>query len=241
VAGAFRVSATVKSIERFDQDVATFEFAYEGRRLRFRPGQFVHLAVDPFDHSQHWPDSRIFSIASGPAAADVRLTISRQGAYTSRILDELRIGSVVWLKGPYGDFVVESRDSNDHIVLIAGGTGITPFCAAMENWLQHPELCKSPVSLYYGARSSSLLIYRELATRCSAVIPGFACRYFSETGGVDVVKQRLDIDTIVRDGLDVGKCHFYLSGPKAMIDSFASTLRQAYSVPLSRILIDAWE
>lgn len=241
MAGALRVSATVKSIERFEQDVATFEFAYEGRRLRFRPGQFVHLAVDPFDHSQHWPDSRIFSIASGPSAADIRLTISRQGGYTSRILDELRPGSVVWLKGPYGDFVVESHDSNAHIVLIAGGTGITPFCAAMENWLLHPELCRSPVSLYYGARSSSLLIYRELAERCAAVVPGFSSRYFAETGGVDVVQQRLDIDTIVRDGLEVDRCRFYLSGPKAMIDSFGSTLRSVYAVPDGRILIDAWE
>ena len=62
----------------------------------------------------------------------VELTISRQGAYTSRILDVLARGVTVWGKGPYGEFTIGAIDGLRRAVLIAGGTGVTPFCAFMD-------------------------------------------------------------------------------------------------------------
>ena len=32
----------------------------------FKPGQFLHLAIDEYDPSFHWPESRVFSIANSP-------------------------------------------------------------------------------------------------------------------------------------------------------------------------------
>ena len=32
----------------------------------FKPGQFLHLALDAFEPGGFWPESRVFSIASAP-------------------------------------------------------------------------------------------------------------------------------------------------------------------------------
>lgn len=237
-----RFAATLVKIERSGPEVATYHLSYTGRRLRFRPGQFVHLAIDPFDPSRHWPESRVFSIASGRDAETIRLTVSRQGGYTSRILDELKVGDTVWLKGPYGDFVVQAQGRDDHSVLIAGGTGITPFCAFMEEWLRDPGACLNPVHLYYGARTADLLVYRYLADRCASELPRFSVRYYIEHGHCDsAVSGRLDIDQIVTHQEEVRRCVFYLSGPKAMIDVFSAGLRETYGVLSGRVVVDAWD
>ena len=92
---------------------------------RFTPGQFLHLALDPYDADGFWPDSRVFSIASSPVArTNLSITYAVKGAFTTRMERELIVGAVVWVKLPYGEFVIDqSRDA----VLFAGGTGVTAF------------------------------------------------------------------------------------------------------------------
>ncbi len=239
--------AVVERVERHSPDVATYVLRYAGRRPRFKPGQFVHLALDEYDPSSHWPDSRVFSIASGSQRADLlRLTISRQGKYTARILDEVREGRELSLKGPYGEFVVRPRDADDHIVLVAGGTGITPFCAFMEDFSAAALGIANPVHLYYGARSSDLLIYRSLVEECARAMPKFRVTYYVEEGAqlADFRQGRIDIAQVVADLRETGvksNCTFYLSGPKVMIAAFSSRLTQELGTSPSQVMVDAWE
>src|SRR5438046_208202 len=91
----------------------------------FRPGQFLHLALDPYDATGFWPESRVFSIASSPTERNrLCITYSAAGRFTTRMEAELAEGRHVWVKMPYGEFVV--RKTTD-VALFAGGTGITAF------------------------------------------------------------------------------------------------------------------
>src|SRR6266581_6096825 len=75
---------------------------------RFRAGQFLHLALDPYDATGFWPESRVFSIASPPAERDlVRITYAVHGRFTARMERDVAEGKEVWIKMPYGDFVIE--------------------------------------------------------------------------------------------------------------------------------------
>src|SRR5260221_10952362 len=86
----------------------------------FRPGQFLHLALDPYDATGFWPESRVFSIASPPAQRDiVRITYAVHGRFTARMESDLAEGKSAWIKLPYGDFVIER---SAEVVLFAGGT-----------------------------------------------------------------------------------------------------------------------
>lgn len=186
----------------------------------------------------------MFSIASAPSyAPGLRLTITRKGDFTSRLLDEVEVGRTLWCKGPYGEFEIQASDPEAPVVLVAGGTGITPFCAFMEEALQRPDSVSAPVRLYYGARSADLLIYRDLAERCAAELAGFEARFFAEEGapGPGVLPGRLDIRRIADDSSGAAATRFYLSGPPAMISAFESYLREVRGLERDRVLVDAWE
>jgi len=228
-------NAEVARIVKHSPDVVTYELRYCDKRPRFKPGQFVHLALEEYDPSSHWPESRVFSIASGPSRRDaMTITVSRQGRFTSRMIDEIAEGRVLSLKGPYGEFMIRPRDAADRIVLVAGGTGITPFCSFMEEISQN--IPANGIWLFYGARSAGLLIYRKLADGCMSATAMFKARYYAED-----VDGRLSIASIIKDLGGTAGCTFYLSGPRAMIDSFKSGLEQGHGVAPERVVIDAWE
>ncbi len=239
-----RFRVVVQQVVRHSPDVASYVLGYAERRPRFQPGQFVHLTLEDYDPAQHWPESRVFSIASAPSdKAQMRLTIGRQGKYTSRILDEVEAGRTLWLKGPYGEFVVRARDAAERVVLVAGGTGVTPFCAFMQEALLSGKAPAREVWLIYGARSEEMLIYLELAQRCAAALPCFRVRLFSEqlAHGAGVLQGRLDLGRIGAELGDWAETTFYLSGPKAMITAFKTALHDTCGVAQDRVVIDAWE
>ncbi len=234
----------MERVERHSSDVATFHLAWTGTRLRFRPGQFVHVALEAWDPSRHWPESRVFSIASAPSDPHgMRLTVSRQGRFTSRLLDEVAAGATLWCKGPYGEFEVRADDPDAPVVLVAGGTGITPFCAFMEEAIHRPEAVVAPVRLWYGARTAQLLPYAGLAARCAAALPRFEALLCAEEGArpTGVAPGRLDVRRIADAAAGAPRTRFYLSGPPAMIAAFGAYLREERHVPPDQVLIDAWE
>lgn len=210
----------------------------------FAPGQFLHLALDPFEAGTHWPDSRVYSIASSPTDRDrLRITVSQQGSFTTRMFDELQLGSEVWLKLPYGSFC-PNADLPGRMVMLAGGSGITPFMSFIE-WAA-VNRATAAIDLHYGARSGSLLIYRELIERCAATgLRDLRVRYYVE---------QLESGDPADDSLVVGRlspeaawtrleapkaARFYLSGPKAMIDAFRKRLVQL-GAHESAVLSDDW-
>jgi ferredoxin-NADP reductase len=212
---------------------------------RFRAGQFLHLALDPYDPTRFWPESRVFSIATSPAQRDtVGITYAVHGRFTVRMERDLVEGREVWIKMPYGDFVVDSRAD---VVLFAGGTGITAFTAFLEGLT--PPVAQS-VTLAYGARTTSLLIYRDVVERCARRLPSLDVSYFVENGSLDGLPPpgdgaspthgRVSVEHIwprLRRPLDAT---FYIAGPPPMLRTIGHDLR-ARDIPPEAIHIDAWE
>ena len=149
-----KLRCLVNKITDHGDHVYTVDLTPERPLPRFKPGQFLHLTLDDYDPSGFWPDSRVFSIASSPAQRDhLKIAYSVKGSYTTRMERDLQEDQWIWVKLPYGDFVI--RDSSN-VVLLAGGTGITAFTAFLGNLIpDHPNM----VYLVYGARNRNLLIY----------------------------------------------------------------------------------
>ena len=192
-----------KVVEHGD-GVATYEFRCRTPRPRWKPGQFLHLALDPYDPSGHWPESRCFTMASGSTDRDhVRLTIAAKGRFTRRILAELQPGRIVWMKAPYGDFIVRTSLEH-HVVLIAGGTGVTPFVAFMEDALA--KGMDGNVWLHYGARTEELLVFRDFARRCGERFPSFRLECYAECGATGTtVPGRIDLARAVALASNAGR------------------------------------
>lgn len=243
MAAVRKIKCTVQEILDHGSQVYSLLLSPEKRLPRFRPGHFLHLALDPYDPSGFWPDSRVFSIASSPASRDVlRITYSVKGRFTQRMEQELYEGCEVWVKLPYGDFLVEGDD----VVLIAGGTGMTAFSAYLA---ERDGGMSGNVSVVYGARNDGLLVYKE--TVLDAICRG-ACQrlfLFLEEGSFEdaevpeVVQFRqgiIDLPEVLKKFADIEKKQFYIAGPPVMIDSIKHVLRD-HSVCDDQVHVDAWE
>jgi ferredoxin-NADP reductase len=230
-----KLPARVTEVVRHADDLRSFVLV-PGRRVpAFLPGQFLHLALDPYDPASHWPESRVFSIASSPLGREsLRITVSRQGGFTRRMFEELDVGREVWLKLPYGSFCPDARGPT---VLLAGGSGITPFVSFL-GWAQQ-QAPATAIDLHYGARSPELLIYREAVE--SLGLSGLRIHYYAETAPAGSFARvgRLSAQAAWDGASDPLAARFYLSGPKVMIDLFRRDLLALGARP-EAVLSDDW-
>jgi ferredoxin-NADP reductase len=203
---------------------------------RFLPGQFLHLALDDYNPGDFWPDSRIFSIASTPAERDLlRITYAVKGQFTTRMESELRPGAQVWVKMPYGEFIVSTGTS---VCLLAGGTGVTAFTAFLVGLASdYPH----PVYLFYGARRPDLLIYRALVESAAAKCPNLHPYFLAEEGEApSCIYGRINLEQIYKTLPDPQAIAYYLSGPPIMLKALSAALAER-RIPANRIFNDAWE
>lgn len=240
-----KLHCTVTSVTDHGGRVYTVDLAPSSVVPAFRPGQFLHLTVDGYDPAGFWPESRVFSIASSPQdRRNLRVCYSVKGRYTTKMEHTLRPGTEVWVKLPYGDFVI---DPAADAVLIAGGTGISAFTAFIEAL---EPTCAQRVLLAYGARSPELLLFTDLIVHQLEHVPKFQAAFFVESG-VSALEKRLasraacfagrisPAQILERFPATAGQV-FYLSGPPVMLKALGSELA-ARGVSFDRLRTDAWE
>lgn len=145
-------------------------------RLRFRapdiacrivPGQFVMLRLAGFADPLLGRALALFDVATNSSgeATDVEVVYMVVGKMTSR-LTAFQRGQELEVWGPLGNGF--SRPLTDHLVLAAGGVGITPFLAVAKQFLSgqryggeadsparspQPPASAPHVTLCYGVRS----------------------------------------------------------------------------------------
>jgi ferredoxin-NADP reductase len=240
MAQPIKLRAKVAQIEAHAPTVRSFVLAPERPTPRFRPGQFLHLALDPYDPAQHWPESRVFSIASPPEHRErLRITVSAVGDFTQRMM-RLNEGDEVWVKLPYGDFIIESQGDGP-LILVAGGTGITPFVSFLASTGASASV---PVRVLYGVRRSDLLIYRAVLGEAARRFADLRWQAFVEQDAGDGERAgRLSVEAALaaaRDAGAPGPATFHLSGPPQMLGLFQSGLAAAGVSP-ARVRADAWD
>ncbi|MDD5627451.1 MAG: FAD-dependent oxidoreductase [Elusimicrobia bacterium] len=238
-----KLRCTVSEIVDHGDRVYTLRLKPEGRPPRFRAGQFLHLAIDPYDPSAFWPDSRAFSVASPPAEADgLEILYSVVGRFTTRMEAELRVGGEVWVKLPYGEFVVSALPGSE-VALLAGGTGVSAFTAFLRDYAARGDDDGSRVHLFYGARHPGLLLFRDLLGRLERARPALRAVFFAESGaapGQGVEPGRLSLAAVWKALGRPDAATYYLSGPPAMIRALGGELA-ARGLPPERIRVDAWD
>jgi len=238
MAAAQKLYCQVDKIIDHGEHVYTVDLRPERLAPRFRSGQFLHLALDPYDPSGFWPESRVFSIASSPARRErLRISYSVQGRFTARMERELGEGNGVWVKLPYGDFII--KDTSD-IALFAGGTGITAFTAFLDS-LTHEF--QHRVYLAYGARSRQLLIYYDMLEQRAKTCPALRVSYFVERDAKIRANEaigRLSLAAMWPHIQAPDETTFYLSGPPIMLKALSQDLSKQ-GVRSSAVRIDAWE
>jgi NAD(P)H-flavin reductase len=148
-----RVFRVLSAREETD-DTATLELeAEDGEELAFRPGQYTMLYVFGVGEVP-------ISISGDPRRSGILVhTIRAVGAVT-RALVGLSAGDVLGVRGPFGAGwpVAEAKDRP--LLVVAGGIGLAPLRPAIYEAVSHSDGDRR-VSLVYGARSPSDLLFRD--------------------------------------------------------------------------------
>jgi ferredoxin-NADP reductase len=131
-----------------------------------RAGQHVDVRLTAEDGYQ---TERSYSIASPPEDAQISLTIERleNGEVSSYLVDELREGDSLELRGPIGGHFVWTVADGGPLMLVGGGSGIVPLMAMLRHRAHAAESVRRAISarLLYSARSWRELIYRDELAR----------------------------------------------------------------------------
>lgn len=120
-----------------------------------RPGQFVIIGVT-IRGVRHRRAYSPRTVAGKPGL--IAITVQRQpGGMVSRYLNEqVQVGDVFDIEAPAGDFVLPSPLPTE-LLLIAGGSGITPGMAMLQHL--HEAAPQTRVTLVYFARSETDRIF----------------------------------------------------------------------------------
>jgi len=201
----------------------TFTFkACEGFHLPFfYAGQ--HISVKFFIDGK-WL-TRPFSVSSAPMEADgdgiLQITLRKKpGGYVSTwVWENWKVGSKLQFEGAFGDGYWSSIRDTQHIVGIAGGSGITAFRSIAKDMAatQRPK----KFTILYGSRSQDDIIFFDELNEIAAASEGAIEVYNilsepkegwdGETGfiGAEIIKKLVP---------DWDKVSYFVSGPQAMYD-----------------------
>ena len=119
------------------------------------PGQFAFVR-----HSGGKEGAHPFTVASAWNAQTgiLRFIIKDLGDYTARTADIFRTGDTVSLEGPYGRFTFDDEAGTQ--IWVAGGIGITPFLARLDE-MQHSGGGKN-THLFYSYRENDPAFLEQL-------------------------------------------------------------------------------
>jgi predicted ferric reductase len=192
-------------------------------RLRARSGQFFAWR---FLTPGRWWEAHPFSLSAAPDGRRLRITVKGLGDYSARLAG-VPVGTRVIAEGPFGTFMADRRRC-PRVALIAGGAGITPIRALLEDMPGEPG---EIAVVYRAARDSDLILRDELDAL--AVSRGAEIHYLV---GADRAPSGTDLLALVPD---IAQRDVYVCGPPEMTRATRSMLR-GLGVPGRQINLESF-
>ena len=139
--------STIKEVIKHTDLEYTFRMTFEGE---VKPGQFFEISIPKYGEA---PIS-----VSGIGDGLVDFTIRRVGKVTNEIFENY-VGDKLFIRGPYGNgFDVENYKGKE-LVVVAGGTGLSPVRGVVNYFADHNEEVKN-MTLIAGFKSPKDVLFK---------------------------------------------------------------------------------
>jgi predicted ferric reductase len=215
VLNAFRFRLRVAEVVEEGPGVVSLRIAGRGLdRLKADSGQFFlwrFLARDS------WWASHPFSLSATPTNDSMRITVKALGDF-SRKIRRVRPGTRVVAEGPFGTFTELVR-RREKVVLIAGGIGITPIRALLE------QMTGDVTVLYRVVRDDDIIFRDELEELASG--RNIDLRFVVGDHDTDEGRDLLSPQHLQEIVPDIAEREVYVCGPPAMTNAIRANVRHA--------------
>ncbi len=222
----------------------------DGHLPPFQAGQYIALFVEVGNIRT----SRPYSISSPPNQTghyDITVRRVEGGLVSNFLLDQVKRGDTLECSGPAGHFFHNPLFHDPAMVLIAGGSGITPFMSMIRE-ITECGLDRS-VQLVYGSREPRDVIFHEALQEISRRFSNIRYTPVMEEPPVGYQGYRgLITGELLKEVVgETGAKTFYLCGPQGMYDLCVPALermgvpgrkirKEAFGAPLDVCEDPAW-
>lgn len=141
-------------------DTITIHFAQPEQQLSYLSGQFLTLISEIGGKEER----RSYSLCSSPYIDDnLSVTVKRVkgGKMSNYLINNIRIGDKIVALPPMGNFKFRPENTQRHIVLIGGGSGITPLFSIIKS-----ALLKEPAAavslIYVNSNRVNTIFYQHV-------------------------------------------------------------------------------
>ncbi|GJM30749.1 MAG: flavodoxin reductase [Cyclobacteriaceae bacterium] len=230
----------VKDLIEETHNAISIVFHQPSPAMEYKSGQFLTLIATIEGKEVR----RSYSFCSAPEIdEDLAVTVKRVtgGLMSNYLPDHIKVGDELKVMEPMGHFTTDYNSSNQrHLIMFAGGSGITPFMSHIKSVLKHEP--KSIISLIYANRNYHSIIFKQQLEEIQAKNQGrFHVIYILEEApltwqGPSGLLNHESLEEMLHRIPDWGleQTQYLMCGPEGMMHNIETYLKDR-SIPESKI------
>lgn len=213
-----------------------------GRQFDYIAGQYLTFR---FDNLTEKPIVRSYTMSSSPSEGNfIAVTVKEvdNGFVSRHLCRNVKVGDILRARGPIGKFCYDVSEDQENLVMVAAGSGVTPFISIMREAASHLGEVGYPKSLHL------LVGYRTT----NDLISWPTLQELKEVDGVEihVTLSREEKEGFDKGRIDAGKLERFLTphlanstfmtcGPDAIMNGTCEFLK-THGVPEDRIKVESF-
>lgn len=193
----------------------------------YQPGQYLGVWLKPagFPHQE----IRQYSLTRKPNGKSYRIAVKREpgGQVSNWLHGEARVGDIVHLAVPAGDFFLDVTPETP-VTLLSAGVGQTPMLAMLDTLVSRQHAAQ--VNWFHAAENGDVHAFTEEVKTLGASLPRFTARtWYRLPTDADRQAARFDCEGLMNLEQLEGACsapemQFYVCGPVAFMQYAAKQL-----------------
>lgn len=216
------------------------------RKIKYIAGQYITLSLIINDRKY----KRAYSFSSTPAIDEnLKITVKRvpNGIVSNYLLDNVKVGDIIQVTEPMGDFIIDKVNIPNQVFLWAAGSGITPIFSILKELLHSSP--STQIHLTYGNSTKEDTIFlNELMQLAINHKEQFVLNlFFSRTNELQVensISGRINSDFVkdytMKHLNNLGESQHFICGPSQMKKMIIESL-QNIGVSEDRIFSEDFE
>jgi ferredoxin-NADP reductase len=212
-----KIRGEIVDVRHQNADSVTLTLRPTGTWPGFRAGQHVEIAVD-VDGVRH---RRCYSPSASahPKSRNIELTVRRhpEGVVSRYLKEHARVGMFVGLSVPQGEEFVLPQTRPRRIVLISGGSGITPVLSMLRTLTDEGH--RGEIVFLHYARSAADLLYAGDLHRIATRHPNVTLLRCFTRGDDGELTGRFGLDHLRRALPQDGDAAAFVCGPGGLVEA----------------------